>query len=170
MKIKDISNKIKIFIKKYRKYVSENLKELRDPQHLTLDYEVVQYTQEVPEEIMNILKDIIQIFVELCLLLKKASLNAYEKNFLSGIQFINNIMKHTAEDFNITQLLYPYPAINKDCIYLTVKWECINDEDFAREEKNRKYHYKHYVDFLQKKDVVKTVVDIQRIILKYFLS
>jgi hypothetical protein len=144
------------------------------------DYLEVEVSMAIPKEILMSLYDIIQNFVQICEthgFIKK--LSSRESKFLSGVKFVNNVIKHRRKDFDITDLIVPDNKVEtqyfnqnqhgvmtiplEDVEFrLAAKWTAVKSE--ISNKMRHKDQFINYKRYLQDYDVIDTIIDAKKII------
>ena len=137
-------------------------------------YLEVELFTEIPKEILMSLCELIQNFVQICEThdLSKPFSNR-ELEFISGVKFVNNVIKHKKKDFSITDLIVPdfKVEIRNDILdkcgvtiipleqvefRLGANWAAVKRE--IADKMRKKDHLINYKEYLQNYDVFNTVI------------
>lgn len=151
-----------------------------------IEFLEIQVCMENPKDVLMPLLSLLQEFVQIFETHDyNILLTSEEKDFISGIKFINNMAKHYKNDFSITDLIYPDFKPETDACYLNssailsipidqvefrlgASWVEI-DNEISREmykHKVNKKHHENYKKYLQDYDVIDTIIRAKTIINK----
>ena len=153
----------------YEKFRTENVKKTSA---LTFDVYV-----EEPVSLYIAVSDYIHsaiVLIDICLDISR--INGKDRSFLSGVRFIENIVKHEKQNMDITEFLSATPKMigsgkrNENGLKLNVNmeidsfWQDMLPMQVAPENERQKNNYEFYV---KGKRVMDTVNELDGIIRKY---
>lgn len=201
MEIKKFKKDIENFIEVSKTFSNENLKVLGEVKDENVkrklnekmgfdkeaDFIEVEVTMAVPEEILMDLYDIIQMFVQIVETHKcSCKLVRDEKDFINGIKFVNNIIKHEKKGFSITDLIGPdikvetdkvivrenfslSVPVKEDTFRLGANWSVIENGNWKVQKMNKNQYF-CYKSYVQNKDVIETIISMYSIVEKYYIE